>query len=266
MNSLGYMPEPGRRASLSQRLFGSRRFSRAIEFRIMIGWLGHEGRALDLGAGNGEFSAQLSLRGYRVVAFDLDATALRSGREQHRCAIEWVAGDATRLPFADGAFDCVLCNSAIEHFSDDQATLREVARVIKAGGQLVVTTDSLPSHPSRWLRLIPASWRREGLQSNVDLAKAIADSHQKRHHVVHFYDAERLNTLLREHGFRVEAWRYYMNGVFSQGIFEMHLLLNALDFYNRLSRRLYPLFAPFTFPVRPRRPGYGLAVHARRSA
>ena len=262
--ALGYLPGSRSAFHWSTRVFGSRRFSRTIEFRIISRWLARGGRALDLGAGNGEFSAQLALRGYRVVAFDLDSRALQDSRGCAVSGTTWVAGDATRLPFAEASFDFVLCNSAIEHFPDDRAAVRELCRVVRPGGRLIITTDSLPKRASRWLGAIPMAWRREDLRANGRLSDTIAASHQRRHHVNRFYDADRLNSLLDDAGFRVEDWRYYLNDLFSQGIFELHLMLTALDFYNQLSRRLFPVFFPFTFPIIRRRPGYGLAVLASR--
>jgi demethylmenaquinone methyltransferase/2-methoxy-6-polyprenyl-1,4-benzoquinol methylase len=252
--------------SLSLRLFGSRRFSRTIEHRIVNGWLGaRRGRVLDLGAGTGELAGRLANAGYRVTALDLDVAALRTGRAAASSGVVWVAGDATRLPFADSAFECVICNSAIEHIPDDRATIRESARVTRAGGQIIVTTDSLPARSSWWLRWIPHRWRRSELRIDSDFDRALAASHQRRHRVVRFYDAQHLAALLDAGGFRVQDWRYYLNGPCSKAIFELHLVLAALDFYNRLSRRLYPLFVPFTFPVLRRSRGYGLAVSARRT-
>jgi len=261
---LGYVPSSGP-APLSRRLFGSRRFSRTIEFRIMRHWLGARGGvALDLGAGGGEFAAQLASLGYRVVALDLDRQAIEMGKSERYRNVSWLQGDATRPPILSAAVDVVLCNSAIEHFPDDEATVRELRRVLKPGGRIVLTTDSLPRRPSHWLRWVPASWRREDLRVGAGLQQALAESHRRRHHVVRFYDAQRLTALLEGAGFRVDDWRYYLNGPVSQGIFEAHLMLAALDFYNGLSRRLYPLFFPFTFPIVRRRPGYGLAVLAHR--
>jgi ubiquinone/menaquinone biosynthesis C-methylase UbiE len=264
MMALGYVPGSKSNRHWSTRIFGSRRFSRAIEFRIISRWLDPGSRALDLGAGNGEFSAQLALRGYQVVAFDLDSRALQESRGTAVNGTTWVAGDATLLPFGDASFDFVLCNSAIEHFPDDRAAIRELCRVMKPGGRLIITTDSLPKRASRWLRAIPMAWRREDLRANGRLSDTIASSHQRRHHVNRFYDEARLRSLLHDAGFRVEDWRYYLNGLFSQGIFELHLVLAALDFYNHRSRRLFPVFFPFTFPIIRRRPGYGLAVLASR--
>jgi ubiquinone/menaquinone biosynthesis C-methylase UbiE len=58
-----------------------------------------------------------------------------------------VQGDALRLPFATASFDVVLALDAFEHFEDDQAAMREVFRVLRPGGTLVVT---VPAFMALW--------------------------------------------------------------------------------------------------------------------
>jgi len=51
------------------------------------------------------------------------------------------AADLTKLPYPDGAFDKVLCISTIEHVKDDGQGIRELGRVLKPGGRLLLTTE-----------------------------------------------------------------------------------------------------------------------------
>ena len=51
-------------------------------------------------------------------------------------------GDATRMPFPDGAFDRVIAAEVLEHIPDDWQALREIARVLRPGGQLAVTVPA----------------------------------------------------------------------------------------------------------------------------
>jgi len=262
---LGYSRTSRVRPGVTSWLFGSRRFSRAIEFRIVTRWLGRRrGLALDLAAGNGEFAVQLALRGFRVIAVDIDVAALVGARDSDTQDIKWIGGDATALPFADGSFDVIVCNSALEHVADERRAVGEIRRVLKPGGRLILTTDSFPRRLSPWLRFTPTGWRHEELQHAADLREAIQERHRTQHRVMRFYDPATLIHSLEEQQFRVDAWRHYLNGPASQAIFELHLIHRKLDFYNRLSHRLYPFFFPFTFPVFRRRGGYGLAVMASR--
>jgi SAM-dependent methyltransferase len=59
--------------------------------------------------------------------------------------LAFVGGDVKSLPFANGAFDMVLALDVLEHLDDDSAGLREVARVTKPGGLLLVTVPALQS-------------------------------------------------------------------------------------------------------------------------
>src|SRR5262249_61739061 len=57
-------------------------------------------------------------------------------------APQWVCGDGCRLPFGDGRFDVVFCNSLLEHVPDWRAVLREIGRVLAPGGIAVVYTTN----------------------------------------------------------------------------------------------------------------------------
>ena len=73
----------------------------------------------------------------RVVGLDLNEGMLAvAGRL--RPDIEWRQGDAAALPFEDGSFDAVLCQSALMFFPDRAGALREMARVATPGGTLAV--------------------------------------------------------------------------------------------------------------------------------
>ncbi len=94
-------------------------------------------RILDVGCGTGEFTRVLAEESdARVVGVDADESLLSvaAGRPE----IEVVAGDATRLPFADDAFDLVVCQALLVNLPDPVAALREFARV---SSDLVATVE-----------------------------------------------------------------------------------------------------------------------------
>ncbi|WP_254769124.1 class I SAM-dependent methyltransferase [Salinilacihabitans rarus] len=83
-------------------------------------------RVLDVGCGTGELSRVLAAESPgEVVGCDADPALLASARE----AVPVVAGDATRLPFADDAFDLVVCQALLINLPDPAAAVREFARV-----------------------------------------------------------------------------------------------------------------------------------------
>lgn len=100
---------------------------------------GVSGRLLDVGCGPGVLAPVLGPRTRRLVGLDLTAETLRLARE--RSGVEhasWVRGVAGRAPFADGTFDAAVVRLALHHFEDPRAVLREVRRLLRDGGRLVV--------------------------------------------------------------------------------------------------------------------------------
>jgi SAM-dependent methyltransferase len=77
----------------------------------------------------------------RVVGVDVER--MHAGSDPPR--IGYVVGTSSALPLAAGAFDVVLALDVLEHLDDDAAGLREVARLTRPGGLLVVTVPALPS-------------------------------------------------------------------------------------------------------------------------
>jgi ubiquinone/menaquinone biosynthesis C-methylase UbiE len=98
-------------------------------------------RALDLACGTGIVARQLApLIGPagRLVALDLRSTMLTRARRRPApggAVARWLRGDALALPLADGVFDLVVCQQGLQFFPDRPQALREVRRVLAAGGR-----------------------------------------------------------------------------------------------------------------------------------
>lgn len=99
-------------------------------------------RILDLGCGDGYLMHLLSPQAATVTGIDPEPTAVqlasRMLHEHANCSVS--GGSCYDLPFADGAFDVVVMADVIEHLTDDSACLREAARVLAPGGQVIITT------------------------------------------------------------------------------------------------------------------------------
>ncbi len=139
-------------------------------------------RVLDLAAGTGVSTAELVRGGAEAVACDFSLGMLRAGRTSRgRRGLPFVAGDATCLPFADASFDAVTISFGLRNVSDVPAALREMARVVRPGGRLVVCEFSRPTwRPFRVLylnylmRALPAVARR--VSSNAEAYVYLAES------------------------------------------------------------------------------------------
>ncbi len=96
---------------------------------------------LDAGCGSGLFTAPLIARGARVVGLDASLPMLTAARDAlPELAFLPLAGDLRALPFADARFDASVSITALEFIADGQRAVRELFRVTRPGGQVVVAT------------------------------------------------------------------------------------------------------------------------------
>jgi len=129
---------------------------------------------LDVGCGPGKLTQEFSSRGYRVFAVDTSLRMLRMARSSitgaSSAGAHFQMGSIEALPFADGSFDVVCSAGVIEYFSTCERAIRELRRVLKPGGLLILPTTNLLA-PAHWIRplivrvgRLPAVARRFGLQ------------------------------------------------------------------------------------------------------
>lgn len=100
-------------------------------------------RILDVAAGTGTSSAALARSGAEVIALDFSAGMVAEGRRKRK-KIEFVEGDAERLPFPDNQFDAVSISFGLRNVNEPKQALAEMFRVLKPGGRLVVCEFSKP--------------------------------------------------------------------------------------------------------------------------
>lgn len=103
-------------------------------------------KVLDLAAGTGTSSQPFRDRGALVVPCDFSVGMLREGKRRFP-HLPFAAGDGTRLPFADDTFDAVTISFGLRNIVDPDAGLREMLRVTRPGGSLVVCEFSSPRRP-----------------------------------------------------------------------------------------------------------------------
>jgi demethylmenaquinone methyltransferase/2-methoxy-6-polyprenyl-1,4-benzoquinol methylase len=132
--------------------------------------LGNGANALDVCCGTGDLAIALARvvgRGGQVTGLDFSDAMLerarRKPRQEGAAEITWVQGDATAMPFPDDAFSAVTIGFGLRNLPDPEAGLRELARVVRPGGKVVVLEITQPpSGPMKpfygvWFnRVVPA--------------------------------------------------------------------------------------------------------------
>jgi len=108
--------------------------------------------AADIGAGTGFISEGLLRRGLRVVAVDQSAAMLAEMQRKFAsfAGIDYRLGEAESLPLPNGAVDYVFANMYLHHVASPPAAIKEMARLLKPGGKLVIT--DLDEHNFEFLR------------------------------------------------------------------------------------------------------------------
>jgi len=125
------------------------------------------GRCLDAGAGAGIYRELARAKGYEYFGIDIEPRGLD---------VEY--GDVCDIPFEDNYFDVVICIDVIEEVSDDLKALKEIRRVLKLQGVLVLHT------PSR-------------LQTHI-----LVDPEEPPRHIRKGYDPEEIKSLCLKAGFK----------------------------------------------------------------
>ncbi|MEU2562787.1 demethylmenaquinone methyltransferase [Streptomyces longispororuber] len=101
-------------------------------------------KVLDLAAGTATSSQPFARAGAYVVPCDFSLGMLRVGKQRHPW-MPFTAGDATKLPFKDDTFDAVTISFGLRNVQDTDAALREMLRVTRPGGRVVICEFSEPT-------------------------------------------------------------------------------------------------------------------------
>ena len=151
---------------------------------------------LDAGAGFGRHAFEAARQGATVFALDYAADEVVTTRNMFGAMVEAkeitekafggvLRGDATKLPFEDNTFDCVVTSEVLEHIQDDVNVISELHRVLKPGGSLGVTVPTWWPEKVNWM-----------LSDEYHAPKSVGGH-------VRIYSATELKAKLRSAGFEV---------------------------------------------------------------
>jgi len=144
-------------------------------------------RVLDVGSGDGFWTARFAPHCARIVGLEPDDQLLGMAKRLHRAPnLTYVRGVAEAMPFETGSFDKVVSVSCLEHFRNPAAGLREMVRVLTPGGRIGMSVDTLLAENS------PAEFR---------------EWHRERHYVTEYFRVEQLGAMMSADGVRCEPER-----------------------------------------------------------
>ncbi|MEU5437595.1 demethylmenaquinone methyltransferase [Streptomyces sp. NPDC020719] len=168
-------------------------------------------KVLDLAAGTATSSLPFAATGAYVVPCDFSIGMLKVGKARHP-HLPLTAGDATKLPFKDDTFDAVTISFGLRNVQDTDAALRELLRVTRPGGRVVICEFSHPTwkpfrtvYTEYLMRALPPV--ATAVSSNPDAYVYLAES------IRAWPDQSELAAKLQRAGWSKVAWRNLTGGV-----------------------------------------------------
>lgn len=167
------------------------------EESVNIGRYYQSGNLLDVGCFKGHFCKIMRDRGWETKGVDISREAIEFGRKTF--GLDLYCGELKELNLAQGSFDAATLWGVIEHFRDPRAAIKEISRVLKKGGLLVIKTQSQASFLTDIALLLHALTFRK-MVSHLDFFYS-------REHLYRF-SPRNLKKLLESEGFNIKETKY----------------------------------------------------------
>jgi len=171
--------------------------------------IGRGDKALDLAAGTAVSTAELAKSGAWCVACDFSVGMLKAGAQRD---VPKIAGDATKLPFADGVFDAVTISFGLRNVNPHVEGLRELARVTRPGGRLVVCEFSTPTN-----RAFSTIYKEYLMQALPRMAGVVSSDPESYEYLAESIRAWPTQSELAQHissaGWSTVRWRNLTGGI-----------------------------------------------------
>lgn len=230
-------------------------FRRRQECLTVLHWLdarpGED--ILDIGCGDGTYTAKVARAGARVLGIDIHPRWLPFAQRHHsseRCSFAQMNAEEMDLPA--GSFDKVMSLCVIEHFNRDEVVMGHVARVLRPGGRFVFSADSL---------------------SNPGISDDERQRHQRRYAVNMFFTREIVAAKLGRAGMALEKTQYILHRPLDLALARISWKLDNLPGWLGIVRVLatiglwiaWAIAAPFSRKNAAPTAGLTLLVQARKN-
>jgi len=168
---------------------------------------------LDIGGGDGLISSNLQkvLPGLKITVLDLNREGLQLARER---GLDTVCASGIELPIKDNCIDTILSFSVIEHIEEDDRLIREISRVLKKDGRLILTTPGQDGVSFPFL----SKKKNEKIQKNWG-------------HIRKGYSLEEIKSLLKKANLFVKKTEKYFN-VFTRFFYRV-CFLSRIPLFSR---------------------------------
>ena len=162
-------------------------------------------RLLDVGCGDGSFTIALSSDFDEIHGIDVQEPGLDAFRTrvQNSMKFQVHSMSAEKMTFPDNYFDSIISIEAIEHIPDLTAAVGEMCRVVRPGGELLITC------PNRWFPFETHGirWRGRPIYGRIPLLTYFPFLHN-RFSLARVFTVQRLKSLFLPHGFVLKGLRY----------------------------------------------------------
>jgi len=179
------------------RYFKYFHFVKAFEWNVIRKWLKPNNRdvILDIACGHGHFVRRLWKPGLKIFGVDLNKNGIGIAQRYNSpegCG--FVLANAMDLPFADSMFDKIMSVCALEHFFDDEKAIKEINRILKKEGKIVLSVDSF---------------------SYQGISSSYKEKCKGKHFVHRFYTNQLLKNKLKRFGFKIINEKYLISSPIS---------------------------------------------------
>ena len=207
------------------KTLGSLSFIRIIEWREILRLVYPQNgeKILDVACGEGALSLKIAKRGCQVHGIDMSSYFIKRAKTLvGKQSCHFLVADAEQLPYMSESFDKVVCSSSLEHFSNDVKALKEMSRVSKKNGIVVLTTDSLSGPMQDYLKV----------------------KHKTQYHVVNYYKSEEISETFEQSGLKLLSSKYLLNSPATSFFYKLFIKTEGKFYHQLLVLLLSALLIP----------------------